>query len=211
MNRLATINYPPGVARARTRTRGFTLIEVLVVLAIMALLGVLIVFSPGLSRANNLTAAGNMVTNDIAYARELAIANNQKTAVWFLQPSGGTFLTALQIYTYDQNGVATSYGPVHHLPAEVGLDSGTLLSPLFASGNKLTWTLPNVQPTIPSFPSGYNAWSIGFMPDGSTTASQTWYFTLHDIKFGNQLPVLPANYAVVSIDYVTGAVSLYRP
>ena len=91
------------------------------------------------------------------------------------------------------------------------MDSGTYLSPLFANGNKMTWTAPQTPPPISGYASGYDSWRIGFMPDGSTTSSSQWYFTLHDVSVGNQLGALPKNYAVVSIDPVTGAVSLYRP
>jgi hypothetical protein len=37
------------------------------------------------------------------------------------------------------------------------------------------------------------------------------FLTLHDISLGNQLATLPANYSLLNIDYVTGAVTLYRP
>ncbi len=193
-------------------SRGFSLLELLTVMAIIAILGALVVFSPSLLRSNDLTTGSNLVMEDMAYARELASSGNQPTEVWFLRSTGGKAITALQIYTIDQSGNPALYGGVHHLPASIGADSGTL-SPLFASSNKKQWTGTQVQPSIAGYGTGYDAWYVRFMPDGATTLPTTtyWYVTLHDIGLGDQLTALPPNYAVVGLDPVTGAVTLYRP
>ncbi len=195
------------------RRGGFSLVELLVVVAIVAILGALTMSSPQFLRSNNVTTAGNMVVEDLAFARELAISSNQPTEVWFLRATGGTLSTALQIYTIDQDGNATSYGGVHHLPVSVGIDSGSYLSPLLASSNKRQWISPQVKPAIVGYQTNYAAWFVRFMPDGTTTlvSSQQWFLTVHDVSLGDQLTALPKNYASVSIDSVTGAVSLYRP
>jgi uncharacterized protein (TIGR02596 family) len=193
--------------------RGFTLVELIVVMVIMVLLATLAFFSFGTVKGTNVTESGNMVMEDMAYARELAVSNNQPTEVWFFQPQGGTALTALRIYLVDKYGNSTSFGPVHHLPATVILDSGTFLSPLITAGNLKTWTGGQTKPTIPGYQTSYNAYYVRFMPDGSTTLSSSsqWYLTLHELRLGDQLPAVPANYAMVSLDPVLGTVSLYRP
>jgi len=198
---------------ARRRKAAFTLVEMLAVLAIVGLLAAAVFSAPGLLRSNNLTTAGNVVRDEVAFARELAVAGNSPTEVWFLRPTGGTFLTALQTYTVDQNGAATSYGGVHHLPPNIGMDTGTYLSPFVVSGNKKQWVSPQVQPAIAGYQTSYDAWVVRFMPDGSTTlpTSSLWYLSLHDIPLGDQLSALPKNFVSISIDPVTGAVSLYRP
>jgi uncharacterized protein (TIGR02596 family) len=191
---------------------GFTLIELLVVMGIIALIAALAISSPNLWRSTNVTTAGNLVMEDLAFARELAIANNQATEVWFLRPTGGTFLIATQIYLVDSTGNSSSYGGVHHLPVNLGMDSGsTFLSTLFVTANQKTFS--GTQPYIPGFQTSYDAWSVRFMPDGSTTLSSNQYLTLHDVALGDQMPSpnLPNNYAMISIDSATGAVSLYRP
>lgn len=192
---------------------GFTLVEMLFVVLIMVILIALAVRPMLLGRAVSVTTAGNQVMEDLAYARELAIANNQPVEVWFLRPTGGTFLGALQIYTVDQDGNATSYGGPHHLPLNVGIDSGSTLSTLIATANKRQWTSPQVKPAITGYQTNYDAWFVRFMPDGTTTltSNPAWFVTLHDVSLGDQLATLPKNYASVSIDSVTGAVSLYRP
>lgn len=191
--------------------RGFTLVELLVVVVIIVLLGAALAASPGLWRAKGLTTAGNQVMEDMAFARELAVSGNEPTEIWFLRPTGGTLFTGTQIYTIDQNGVWSPYGGVHRLPANIGADSGTTLSSLFAAGNKKSWS-SQAQASIPGYGLTYDAYAMRFMPDGSVaSATQNYFVTLHDVALGNQLTTLPANYAVINVDYVTGAVSLYRP
>ena len=46
-------------------------------LAVIAIMALLVSFSPNLWRSGNITTSGNLVMEDLAYARELAIANNQ--------------------------------------------------------------------------------------------------------------------------------------
>ncbi len=195
----------------KRKERGFTMVELLTVVAIMVILGALVVASPNLWRSNNLTVAGNQVMEDLALARELAVSSNEPTEVWFLRPTGGTLFTGSQIYQVDQTGIWSPYGGVHSLPKNVGADSGTALSSLFASSNKKAWG-SQAQASIPSYGTSYDAYAIRFMPDGSVgSASKNLFLTLHDISRGDQLATLPANYSLINIDFVTGAVTLYRP
>jgi uncharacterized protein (TIGR02596 family) len=194
---------------SRRATGAFTMVELLCVMAVIAILIGLAVSSPSLFRSVNVTTSGNTVMEDLAYARELAIANNEPVEVWFLQPAGGTLITATQIYLVDQSGNSTSYGNIHYLPKNLGVDSGSYLSPVLVSGNLKSSNLP----AITGLGTNYKAWYVRFMPDGSTTLSTTqqWYLTLHDVALGDQLTSLPPNYAMISIDPMTGASSLYRP
>ncbi len=92
---------------------GFTLVEMLFVVLIMVILIALAVRPMLLGRAVSVTTAGNQVMEDLAYARELAIANNQPVEVWFLRPTGGTYLTGIQLNLVDQTGTVSSYGGVY--------------------------------------------------------------------------------------------------
>jgi uncharacterized protein (TIGR02596 family) len=205
--------FPRSLRAIRRGQAAFTLIELLCVLALVGIIIGIAVSAPNLWRSTDVTVAGNTVMEDLAYARELAIANNEPTEVWFLQPTGGTSFLSSQIYTVDQSGNSSSYGTVHHLPANLMMDSGSFLSPLFTSGNQKSFSGSQAQPWIPGYGTSYQAWFVRFMPDGSTTlsTSQQWYLTLHDVSLGDQLKALPANYAMISLDPMTGAVSLYRP
>jgi uncharacterized protein (TIGR02596 family) len=203
-----------GWSRASLATRrngAFSLVELLSVIVVIVILGALVASSPMLWRSTNVTTAGNQVMDDMAYARELAVSSNEPTEVWFLRPTGGTLFGASQIYMVDQNGAWTPYGGVHHLPANVGIDSGTTLSSLFSTSNKKAWTSQS-QASIPGYGTSYDAYYVRFMPDGSISgATQNLFLTLHDVVLGNQLTALPINYALINIDCVTGAVTLYRP
>ena len=202
------------IFRIATRSRqnsAFTLVELLTVMVITVILGAMVVSSPLLWRSTNVTTAGNQVMEDFAYARELAVSSNEPTEVWFLRPTGGTLFGASQIYTVDSNGACSPYGGVHHLPSNVGIDSGTTLSSLFTTSNQKVWT-SQAQAAIPGYGTSYTAYYVRFMPDGSVSgATQNLFLTLHDVALGNQLTALPTNYALINIDYVTGAVTLYRP
>ena len=200
-------------AHMRWGRGGFTLVEMVLVMSIMAVLATLVLLSLGNLKSTNLTAAGNMVTENMAYARELAVSKNQPTEVWFLRPQGGTSLDAMRVYLVTQSGDTTPSGPLRRLPVGVVLDSGTFLSPLIVTGNVKTWSGGPTKPAIPGYGTAYNAWFVRFMPDGITTLSSTsqWYVTLHAQNVGDQLSSVPANYAMISLDPVMGNVSLYRP
>ena len=200
-------------AWAKRGRSAFTLVELLTVIVIVVLLAALTAASPNLWRSNNITTAANMVMEDLAYARELAVSSNQPAELWFLQPTGATPITATQIYAVDLNGVETSYGRVHRLPSTIIIDSGTTLSSPFTSSSNFK-TL--ITPSIPGYGTSYKSWTIRFMPDGSVSspggpATANIYITLHDVALGDQLTVLPKNYALINLDYFTGAVTLYRP
>jgi uncharacterized protein (TIGR02596 family) len=199
--------------RPQRRNHGFSMVELIVVLAIIAIVAAMVTLPTNLWRSETITTIANQVTGDLAYARELSIANNQPVEAWFLRPTGGTSITGLQIYLIDQTGSAAAYGAVRHLPLSLGIDSGSYLSPILVTGNQKTFGGTQVQPTIPGYGTSYQVWYVRFMPDGSTTlqSTQQWYLTLHDITLGDNLTKLPANYAMISIDPTAGTVNLYRP
>jgi uncharacterized protein (TIGR02596 family) len=198
---------------------GFTLVELLTVIAIMVLLAALMATSPNLWRSNNVTTAANTVMEDMAYARELAVSSNEPAEIWFVGTGTATPITATQIFTVDLNGVETSYGRVHHLPANIIIDSGTNAATTLSSLTSTSYTFLNTNtntPSIPGFGTTYSAWTVRFMPDGSVAspsgpATSNFFLTLHDVTLGNSLTALPKNYALINVDYFTGAVTLYRP
>ncbi len=110
---------------------------------------------------------------DLAYARELAIANNQPVEVWFLRPSGGKQITGLQINLIDQTG--TGLGPTASCavcrPAWA-LTRARIFRRSWRRANQKTFGGSQPQPTIPGYQANYSAWYVRFMPDGSTSAAK---------------------------------------
>ena len=191
----------------------FSLVELLVVVAIIVIASSMIVSGLGVWSGRAITGGGNLVVEDISYARELAIETNRPAEIWFLKPAGATSITAMQVYTIDDNGNAVASAEVHYLPTAAAIDTGSNLSTLFGTANQKQWTSSQPQPSISTFGTQYSCWYIRYMPDASTTLSsnQQWYLTIHAQTLGNQLASPPHNYAMVSVEPVTGNVALYRP
>jgi uncharacterized protein (TIGR02596 family) len=194
------------------------LLELLVVVAIIAIVGSLAVSGLGVWSGRGVTNAGNLLLENISFSRELAVSLDRPVEIWFLRAQGTTPVTAFQIYTIDDNGNAAPYSEVYHIPTGAIIDSGNSssaqnLSPLIAAATVRQWAGAQAKPSIGTFGSNYDCWYVRFMPDSSTTLapSQQWYLTVHAQTLGDPLPSLPANYAVVSIEPFTGHVALYRP
>ena len=211
-----TASWKPGVS-CRKRA-AFTLLELLLVVAIIALVGAMMASGLGVWSGRAITNAGNLLVENLSYARQLAVSGNRPVEVWFLRAQGTTPVTAFQIYTIDDDGDAVPSSEVFHLPTGAIIDSGnsngqSSLSPLITLSNQKQWGGGQTKPAIGTFGINYDCWSMRFMPDASTTLSpgQQWYLTVHSDKVGDQLTKLPVDYAVVSIEPLTGHVALYRP
>jgi len=193
--------------------RAFTLLELLVVIEIIALLTTVSLISIGGTRAKELTVASDIIMDHFSLAREYAISGNSPVEVWFLRPQGGTCVEAMQLYRIDESGQPIPLGRMSKLPPEIGIDSGSTLSPLFVVANAKKWNIQTDKPVITNYGQNYDCWFVRYLPDGGTTlpVGQQWYFTLHQAAMGDQLASLPVDYMVVSISPVTGRIGFYRP
>jgi uncharacterized protein (TIGR02596 family) len=208
--------------------QGFTLVELLVVLAIIAILGVLTV--PAITtalRGSAITQGAQKVLNEIAAARQVALAQNRVVEVRFYRlaksgmpgetvgtPSTGKF-RALQTFVYDSSGKATALDKVQLLPDTVIMDSNSTLSTLLGpTQSKTTWTAADPQFPLPTVGTAYNASVFDFEPDGSTNLNPIgtqWFLTLHSFTAGDNLTTLPTNFFILQIDALNGHVQNYRP
>lgn len=184
-------------ARSSTATasHAFTLVEMLMVMGIILILFSLVVpVTTTMLKGNDLTQAGQDLSNQLGVARQLSLTQNHPVEVRFYQygdpsksgesatdPSRGWKFRALQTFVISEAGVATAVDKVHKLPNSVIIDSGATLSTLISnvstgntsssgtsvgSGPTLTSTPQTV--LLPDIGPYYNSVAFRFFPDGST-------------------------------------------
>lgn len=221
----------------KKKTRhGFSLIELLTVIAILALLAVLVL--PGITsilRGNQLSRAGDDVLALLSLARQTSLAKNHPVEVRLYQfgdsetpgettanPSSGKY-RALQAFEIDDSGKATPIGRSALLPSGIIMDSGSTLSTLLAKLKDKSWTVSpdtrDLQINIPRVGTSYNCRAFRFLPDGSASSSNTpglsktdkWFVTLHNILDGDALTAAPANYITIQIDPANGSLKSWQP
>jgi len=214
--------------RKASPPQGFSLVELLVVLAIIALLGALIVPSiTSALRGSALSQGGQEVISEIAGARQVALSQNRVVEVRFYRvaesgmpgevagnPATGKF-RALQSFVYDSTGtISTALDKVQMLPDMVIMDSGSTLSTLLGSTQAKSWTASDPQIMLPVVGTSYNACVFDFEPDGSTNLNpigQQWFVTLHGFTSGDNLTTLPVNFFTLQVDALNGHIQNYRP
>jgi uncharacterized protein (TIGR02596 family) len=195
-----------------SKRKAFSLIELLIVIAIASLVGVLVVTGVGNSQSAQLTASANQLLDTLSLAREVAIAKNQPVEVWFLKPKNEPFISSYQMRLVDPDGTTSAKGGLIRLATGIGIDTGSLLSSFVSSANTKQWGGGSA-PVIGSLGTNYDCWYLRFQPNGVPTLSSSsqHYLTIHRTGEGNGLASLPANYAVIGISPATGKARVYRP
>jgi prepilin-type N-terminal cleavage/methylation domain-containing protein len=84
-------------SNARMARPGFTLIELMIVVVILAIAAAIVVPMASSAGSMQLRAAGNMVAADLEYAKSMSISRGQKYSVVF-DPTNGAY------WVKDQNG-----------------------------------------------------------------------------------------------------------
>jgi len=190
--------------------KGFTLMELLVVLVIGLIFTSIAVVSLGTWKAQTLPVAGGVVADALLVDRQTAISSNAPVLVRFFEE--GSYFTAFQSYQASGNGWVPS-------SKIIKLDGAVVIHPS-ATYSRLpvaaTLGDGDASPSVPSNLQGavQHVTEFEFLPDGSTNLdpSLEWCLTL----VGAQPPPsagtpLPANFVTVKIDPQTGRVSTYRP
>ncbi|PTY02356.1 hypothetical protein DB346_09615 [Verrucomicrobia bacterium LW23] len=200
------------------RPRAFTLVELLVVLAVMAVVTTLIVSSFGPADSNRLTTAANMVADQLALARQKAITANARVEVRFYQvPSAGSttrVYRAMRSFVVGQDGVSKPVSTIHYLPDPIAISDADAMpaqNSIFPTGVDTREDLPQSASTP------YRSFS--FLPGGGTdlrtrtspNTKRQWYFTLRNPSSKIISNNLPANYVVIQVQEMTGGIRIYRP
>lgn len=168
--------------RGRWNRAGFTLVELLTVIAIMVIMGGLMVASIGSSDAARLNTGGNTLANAIMAARQNSIARNAFTAFVVKTNTTGNYLTGdysaycLLQFTYNADGSPgnwTEVTPWRMLPAGIFFDKTNALTDnflLLTSDTSFSPSLPSSFPfqgqTINLTQASTASFHI-FQPDGS--------------------------------------------
>lgn len=210
------------------RARAFSLIELLVVVAIMATMMVLgaAAFSK-IARNSNLTSGSNRLIDQLNLARQTAMVMNcpVEFRLYQLPPEGSaataqpSVYRAFQSFTVPSDGTSTNaVGKPVFLPQSVYMSANGTVSSLLTVKNPPTSFAGTAAavPVGPYAPSSYNYISFHFKPDGSTDLASIpatpWYVSLAVANDPTQSgSSLPANFVTVQLDPLTGRVRYFRP
>jgi uncharacterized protein (TIGR02596 family) len=224
----------PRVTVAHRRGQAFTLLEMLVVMAIIVMLAALLVpSSVGIMKGMSLTQGGQMVRDQLSYARQTALSRNLPVEVRFYQygdplipgesasnPTSGKY-RAVQLFQIMESGSAAKpLGKIQRLPDTIIVDSGTTLSSIIGDLTRTSGTGSStgavLNTPIPRVGTSYNCVSFRFQPDGSTNLPRNanWFLSLHYASVGDTLSVtggtLPS-FITLQVDPANGHVKIYRP
>jgi uncharacterized protein (TIGR02596 family) len=193
-------------------------------LAVVAIMGIVFAFvvpsvAPMLS-GSNLTQSGDMVSGQLTFARQSAIASNRRVQVRFYNlpiATGTNSYSAVQIFRVEDSGSTTALTKLQVLRPNVVFAADTAHSTLLVPP---AGTVPSVSGTdrlaaYANKPCGY----IGFqyLPDGSTDLNPTaavsaggWFVTL--VPTNKPVPNgQPPNFCSFQVDPINGWVQAFRP
>ncbi len=220
---------PPSRSRLHAARRGYSLIELLAVMAILSALAGLTVGSLSPVRANALTAGGNQIADLLASARQNSISRHAFTAV-VIKSTGDARYSASCLFELTRNdngafGAWTMIAPWRSLPEGVRFDPDApvaapvvnfLSNPKPSSPSNLPGTIP-FHGTPVDVANGV-AYQI-FAPDGTLTKGSPVRLRLVEgaedtgtgiLYTGRKAGGQPANYYDIVILRETGQAKIER-
>lgn len=199
--------------------RGFSLLELLIVIAIIVILAALTIPAMNsMGRSSSLNGAVQSVTGTLDLARQTAITQNRPVEVRLYklpedgQPAGApSDYRGMQIFVVDYEST-NAVSRASRFPTPVVITTDTTTSSLMDDAR---FPEQAADPAVPVPPAGsnYRYRSFRFKPDGGTDLplDGNWFFTLvlktDPIKANN----LPANFATIQIEPMTGRPKVMRP
>jgi uncharacterized protein (TIGR02596 family) len=196
---------------------GFSLVELLVVVAIISVLGLLAMQGLNSSlRASRLTAASDALTSVLLAARQQAIAANNDAEVRFYRYAAGgepARFRAAQAFVYRADGSARAAGRLVKLPEGIAIAEDESLSSLLEPSREKSWST-EPKPSLANVGTSYDTRVVRFRADGSTDLAPfgtPWFVSVVAAGDADQAGALPANFATIQIDPVTGRLRTFRP
>lgn len=201
--------------KARLPKRAFSLVELLVVIAIVLIMATFA--APALTsvlRGSNLNRAGQMIADQITFARQAAVLKNREVQVRFFTSASGTVneVSGLQLWQVEEGlagPITNAAGRVQKLPENVIFNPNANISPLLSvpenqggvAGTMVVSSVGTVNYT------GFRVRANGMLDNAIRTNN---FLTLQ-----NSTPPAtasaPANFYTVQINPITGKVISYRP
>ena len=203
---------------SRSTAAAFSLLEMIVVIAIVGIIAAMAIPVAGsVSRATKLTQASQTIGDQLAIARQTAIATNRAVEVRFYQyadpevPGSKVAFRAIQALEIVNPRLITAVDKLQALPDSMIIDSAPVLSSILDPAKR---TVSAGTDSLPRVGTNYKYVAMRFRPDGSSDllpTAGTWFLTVHDEIQGDGLTQPPPNFATIEIDPVNGALKFFRP
>lgn len=192
---------------------GFSLVELLLVIGIISIILAFVVPAADHAlRGSSLAQSGQMVGDQIAAARQIAVARNRTIYVRFYElPGEGVneerAFCAVQLLAQNEDGTVDPVSKVNRLHENVCiLDTATYSTLIAGSPDTGSETVQ-----------GRSANYVGFrfLPDGSTDLSPTgadgWFLTLVNRGEPVSGSEIPGNFYTIRLNPRTGQTRVFRP
>jgi len=182
---LITTLFSPNQPHSSPRSiRGFTLVELLTVTAIISILAVLSVPSLGLLSSRALNSGGNQIADIATMARQNSVAQNCYTAIVIMTQGKGAY---------------SAYCTLAFTLSDSGVGSWQTLTPWRYLPQGIVFSSQNYQPTSPS---------SFLISSGSTSSSITW--PMYPFE-GTQIDLTPGKQTSSQGGYQQTMSQIYQP
>jgi hypothetical protein len=182
-----------------------------------------------LQRSSNISLASQMVSDEIAVAREMAASSNRVVEIRFVTPTNWAALGtpaytgfhAIQLWAPNESGVSAPVDNMVTLPDSIEISSNSSLSPLLStlvgSSNAMpagttagSYVSCSVRPAGNVQVAHPPANTSGTTQDDANVRAPSYFLTILPV-LADGAAQLPKNYATLQVNPDTGRTQTYRP